>query len=40
MRLVKLYSLQDLEALPETSWKIKQPLETDEREDACTKGQN
>lgn len=37
MRLVKLYSLQDLEALPETSWKIKQPLETDEREDACTK---
>ncbi|XP_014278357.1 5-formyltetrahydrofolate cyclo-ligase isoform X2 [Halyomorpha halys] len=36
MRLVKLHSLEDLDALPETSWKIKQPLETEERTDACT----
>ncbi|RZF43662.1 hypothetical protein LSTR_LSTR016226, partial [Laodelphax striatellus] len=35
MSMVKLNSLDDLESLPKTKWNIRQPLETDAREEAC-----
>lgn len=38
MCMVKLESLEDLESLPVTKWNIKQPLESEEREDAFLKG--
>ncbi|PSN54621.1 5-formyltetrahydrofolate cyclo-ligase [Blattella germanica] len=38
MEMVRLYSLQDLEDLPTTKWNIKQPLETDDRENALETG--
>ena len=38
MEMVRLHSLQDLEGLPKTKWNIKQPLETDARENALQTG--
>ncbi|XP_069671781.1 5-formyltetrahydrofolate cyclo-ligase-like isoform X2 [Periplaneta americana] len=38
MEMVRLHSLQDLENLPKTKWNIKQPLESDERENALLTG--
>jgi 5-formyltetrahydrofolate cyclo-ligase len=38
MEMVRLYSLQDLENLPTTKWNIKQPLESEERENALETG--
>lgn len=33
MEMVKLNSLDEFENLPETSWKIKQPLDSDDSHD-------
>jgi hypothetical protein len=38
MEMVRLYSLQDLENLPRTKWNIKQPPESEERENALETG--
>ncbi|XP_013410707.1 5-formyltetrahydrofolate cyclo-ligase [Lingula anatina] len=38
MDMVRLLSLQDYEDLPVTSWKIKQPADDEQREDAITTG--
>ena len=38
MDMVKLHSLSDYHSLPETSWNIKQPPLTEQREDALTTG--
>ena len=38
MDMVKLYSMSDYHSLPETAWKIKQPLEDDKRETAMDTG--
>lgn len=38
MEMVRLYSLQDLENLPRTKWNIKQPQESEERENALETG--
>jgi 5-formyltetrahydrofolate cyclo-ligase len=38
MEMVRLYSLRDLENLPTTKWNIKQPLESEERENALETG--
>ncbi|KAJ9592028.1 hypothetical protein L9F63_001467 [Diploptera punctata] len=38
MEMVRLHSLEDLQSLPKTKWNIKQPLETDQRENALQTG--
>jgi 5-formyltetrahydrofolate cyclo-ligase len=38
MDMLRLYSWQDYESLPETSWKIKQPADEDNRESAFESG--
>ena len=38
MDMLKLFSLEDYDSLPETAWKIKQPAESDERENALDTG--
>jgi 5-formyltetrahydrofolate cyclo-ligase len=38
MQMVRLHSLQDLETLPTTKWNIKQPPESEERENALETG--
>ncbi|XP_022186373.2 5-formyltetrahydrofolate cyclo-ligase [Nilaparvata lugens] len=38
MSMVKLNSMEDLKSLPKTKWNIRQPLETDAREEASEKG--
>ena len=38
MDMVKLFSMQDYESLPETSWKIKQPKDDEDRPEALATG--
>lgn len=38
MDMIRLYSWEDYETLPETSWKIKQPPDDEKREDALVSG--
>jgi len=38
MDMLRLQSWNDYESLPETSWKIKQPAEVDNRESALESG--
>ncbi|XP_014250228.1 5-formyltetrahydrofolate cyclo-ligase isoform X2 [Cimex lectularius] len=38
MVMVKLHSMEDYEALPKNKWNIKQPLESEIREDSTTQG--
>lgn len=38
MKMVPLYSWQDYERMPETSWRIKQPEDGDRRQDALNLG--
>ena len=40
MHMLRLQSWEDFQALPETSWKIKQPLEGDLRENALESGKS
>ena len=40
MEMVRLYSMDDYDKLPETSWKIKQPADDEVREDALESGQD
>ena len=38
MEMIRLYSWEDYESLPETSWKIKQPRDDEVRENALETG--
>ena len=38
MDMVRLHSMEDYDALPETAWKIKQPADEEAREDALETG--
>lgn len=38
MDMIRLHSLEDYDSLPETSWKIKQPPDDDQRENALDTG--